>query len=665
MCVVFAAGMAMCTAVSAHCAAQDTSSMLRDAQAAAKLHQYEAAARLYREWLDQDRAGQASPGANSRVARDDVRLRLATVNFMAHRYQESLSAIEPVLRQQPPLPFQAYLVAGLDNLELNRLDVARVLLGKALKSNPDSGTARLALGDSLARSGQMDAAAEQYREQTRRTPMVSEAWYKLGVAYSALAVQQMRKFGEKHAASVVARQFDAEQKLEQGNSGAALQILLPLIAGGVRPTPAASAQGSAFSPGLHADLGWAMLQLGHPRAAAAEFRRELAGNPESTTARFGLSQTTALSSGAAAALPQIEELWRDHRRGLLERLSEPPPAVIKTAWDQGRISLNGVGALGEAAHLWVIWLKNGKVVAPPESQLAAGSCQALPAFADKMPGFSLTEPCYARLAHQLKSKANLTSRQRSRLAQCEYHTGQMEDARSDSLAALRLDANDAWGAYFLARAEQALAYRSLLQAGVLDPNSARVHQFLAHFYMGRFETAKAESEYLKAIKIDPSLPDLHLSLGTLYWQAGNWDAATKELAQTLKLEPGSAVAAYELGDCYVNQRQWADAIPYLRRAVGERRVAGRAKLDLAKALAETGKRAEAIDLLQTLAGGDSDGEIHYRLAALYRQVGDTAKAQQALKTSESLRQEAEQAAARQAHIFEQQRESLERSESHP
>lgn len=655
----------MCTAASAPCAAQDVSSVLRDAEAAEKAHQYEQAARLYQRWLNQSQAGPAAPGAELSAARNEVRLRLATAFFMAHNYRESISAIQPMLRQQPShLPFQAYLVAGLDNLELNQLDAAMTLLRRALKVNPDSGTARLALGDALARSGRMEAAVEQYNDQTRRTPAVADAWYKLGVAYSALAVQQMQTFGRRHPLSVVARQFEAEQMLGQGNSGGALQILLPIAAGDGKKSIPAGHGGDAFSPNLRADLGWALLQLGHARAAAVEFRRELSGNPESAAALLGLAQTAALSSGAEAALPLMEKLWRDHPRELLDRFSEPPPAVLKTAWDQRRLGLKSAGAANEATRLWVAWLRNEQAPVVPESQLPAGSCAELSKSAGAQPGFDLTGPCYARLARRLKRQTELTPSQRTRLAECDYHMGKMDEARRDALAALRRDADDGWGAYYLARAEQALSYRSLSRASTLNPNSARVHQFLARYYMGRFEMAKAESEYLKAIHIDPSLPDLHFGLGTLYWQAGNWDAAAKELEQTLQLEPGSQVAAYELGDCYVNQRQWVAAIPYLRSAASESRVGSQARLDLAKALAESGKRAEAIDLLQTLAASDADGQIHYRLAALYRQAGNAARAQEALKASEALRQAAQQEAARQARVFEQQRESLEQAESH-
>ncbi|HLW79121.1 MAG TPA: tetratricopeptide repeat protein, partial [Terriglobia bacterium] len=155
-------------------ALQDT---LKAATEAERANQYERAAGLYQQALASGDAGKLAPGAVI-----EARTRLATDYFLLRRYQDSLDALAPL--DSPgsaavPRPAQAWLVGGLDHLELGQIPEAEAAFRETLALNPDSGTARLALGDALARAGRMDEAAEQYEEQTRRTPTQSDAWYKL------------------------------------------------------------------------------------------------------------------------------------------------------------------------------------------------------------------------------------------------------------------------------------------------------------------------------------------------------------------------------------------------------------------------------------------------------------------------------------------------------
>ena len=137
--------------------------------------------------------------------------------------------------------------------------------------------------------------------------------------------------------------------------------------------------------------------------------------------------------------------------------------------------------------------------------------------------------------------------------------------------------------------------------------------------------------------LEPNLADRRVGLGTVYWQSGDWTHAQTELKKALELSPGSATAAYEIGDSYLQQHQWQDGTEYLQGALGDPATERKARLDLAKALDELGKRNEAIQELTLLAKDHPDGEIHHRLAMAYREHGDTANAQGALAASEALR----------------------------
>ena len=61
------------------------------------------------------------------------------------------------------------------------------------------------------------------------------------------------------------------------------------------------------------------------------------------------------------------------------------------------------------------------------------------------------------------------------------------------------------------------------------------------------------------------------------------------------------------------------------------------RLDLSKAESELGLTQQALQDLLPIAPDDKDGEVHYRLATLYRKLGDRARADEALATFKQLR----------------------------
>ena len=55
----------------------------------------------------------------------------------------------------------------------------------------------------------------------------------------------------------------------------------------------------------------------------------------------------------------------------------------------------------------------------------------------------------------------------------------------------------------------------MLSLSVVDPNSARMHQAMAHELAKRGNTAEAIENYRAALKIDPKLPGLHFELAEM------------------------------------------------------------------------------------------------------------------------------------------------------
>jgi len=125
---------------------------------------------------------------------------------------------------------------------------------------------------------------------------------------------------------------------------------------------------------------------------------------------------------------------------------------------------------------------------------------------------------------------------------------------------------------------------------------------------------------------------LHLGLGTVLSRAGEFSEAEKELKTTIEVSPKSSFAHYQLGHVYVQQSRWTDAIAQLQQVPDDTTVLLSARLDLAKAESEVGQTTQAIRDLQSVCALDQDGELYFRLAALYRKIGDDAHARDALAT---------------------------------
>ncbi|HEY6293602.1 MAG TPA: tetratricopeptide repeat protein [Terriglobia bacterium] len=644
---------------------------------------YEEAVRHYEKFLSTQAALPLSPAVI------EARTRLADADFFLHRYRESLEALKPLpfdlVEDATPdrvasskgsapkqagasaIPVHAWLVRGLDYLDLNQLPDAIKCLHQTLVLDPDSGTARLALGDALARSGRPEEAADAYREQLRRTPGVAEAWYKLGVVYTDLAQKVSTDFARERSDSALPVLLAAEQLEDRGDYWGAAQALLPIVHSS-QPSPATSsgpANPSAdnphstipqqsFQPGLHADLGAALLYLGYPRAAGREFGAELSQDPESLPALLGTVEIEALGSRWDEALEAFQRLMNLYPGELPLRLESPPPAPLSEAWKQGRVALPPRLADLPAGKLLSLWLGSDGLGWPARLDPAETKCSPPPANQRLNPGRWIAEVCAAQWSEELNSKTGLNENQTARLIELDYHLGRYEESRERARILLRSAPNDAWAQYWLTKSYSALAGQCFAKLAELSPDSARVHEMLARSDADQNRLSAAGHEYEVALHLAPELPDLHLGLGTVYWLAGDWTRAEDELKKTLELSPGSAVASYELGDSYTQQHQWQQAVGPLKRALTNSAVESRARLDLAKTEEELGQPSAAIEDLLLLAPGDRNGEVHYRLAMLYRKIGENTEAQAELATSEALRKSSDQLSQQRLEALEQE-----------
>jgi tetratricopeptide (TPR) repeat protein len=583
-----------------------------------------------------------APGTpRSKIA--ETQAQLGAVYFLLHRYRDSLDVLRPVLREQQTskaseteqagrskavsLQAQSWLVSGLDHLELNEATDAIAALRHALAMQPKNANARLALGDALARSGRMEDAAKEYAAQTKLTPSLPDAWYKLGLADSQLSVEIARS-KVKEVDRSITQQLNAEELMAKGDNLNGARILFRLM------------RQARAQPEVHGELGTTLLALGYAKAAEDHFHQEIATDPESPQSHLGLAQTAALRGDWAEVSGQLQYLSKSQPRELTRLLEFPPAGLILQAWNGGQLKPSDDFAQSAAGTLWKSWLTESGVSARISlngDQESQNACSGSTPRAMEEPGMWLTQPCYESLVRRLRLKKELSVAMRAKLAEAKFRLGQYDDALRAAELLHDADRRSGWGIYWLSKSHDAIAEDCFLNVASLNPDSPRVHQMLAEHYAKLSEYPKAKAEYLSALRSAPDLPDLHLGLGTVLSRTGGWAEAERELKTTLQLAPESDFAHYQLGHAYLQQSLWLQAIEQLRKVSPSSTVLLSARLDLAKAESQTGQITEAIQNLLSVTGLDQDGEVYFDLAADYRKLDDRPHAREALATFKKLR----------------------------
>jgi Tfp pilus assembly protein PilF len=175
-----------------------------------------------------------------------------------------------------------------------------------------------------------------------------------------------------------------------------------------------------------------------------------------------------------------------------------------------------------------------------------------------------------------------------------------------------------------------LAAESLLSLSVVNPNSARLHQAMAHELAKRGNTAEAIENYRAALKIDPQLPGLHFELAemlsTLSTTQGRQEAE-KEYEAALESNPSDEQAECRLGDIALQKDDVKEASQRYSRALQLQPNDPEANIGMAKVFMSMDQPRKAEPLLQQALKLDPTSVLaHFRLSAVYRQTGRPAAA---------------------------------------
>jgi tetratricopeptide (TPR) repeat protein len=221
-------------------------------------------------------------------------------------------------------------------------------------------------------------------------------------------------------------------------------------------------------------------------------------------------------------------------------------------------------------------------------------------------------------------------------------TGDLDKAGAIVSVLRKLDPANEAVLYTAYRIYSDLAAESLLSLSVVDPNSARMHQAMAHELAKRGNTAEAIEHYRAALKIDPQLPGLHFELAdmlrTLSTAEGRKEAES-EYKAALGANPFDEQSECRLGDIALQRDDLKEANEHYTRASQLQPNDPEASIGMAKVFMTMDQPQKAEQLLQHALQLDPTSALaHFRLSTVYRQTGRTAEAKHELEEYQKYKQ---------------------------
>lgn len=213
--------------------------------------------------------------------------------------------------------------------------------------------------------------------------------------------------------------------------------------------------------------------------------------------------------------------------------------------------------------------------------------------------------------------------------------GDLEKAATIVSVLRGLEPTDEALTYTAYRIYSDLAAESLLSLSVVAPNSAHMHQAMAHELAKHGNTAEAMENYRAALKIDPRLPGVHFEFAEMLNSQATAESrqeAEKEYQAALEINPLDEQSECRLGDIAARRNDLKEAYERYRRAVQLQPGDPEASIGLAKVLMSMDQPEKAEPLLKHALQLDPTSAVaHFRLSTVYRQMGRTADAKHELE----------------------------------
>lgn len=186
-----------------------------------------------------------------------------------------------------------------------------------------------------------------------------------------------------------------------------------------------------------------------------------------------------------------------------------------------------------------------------------------------------------------------------------------------------------------------MADEAVLDLSLAAPQSAQMHQAMAHVLIRERDNKAAIENLREALKINPALPGAHYELAELLRLStvpGDKAEAAEQYKLAVQYQPNDAASLTRLGEIAGEAEDHATAIARYKQALAAQPQYTDAQIGLAYELSESGHPDQAVPLLkQAISNEPMSMLAHFRLSAVYRRLHQTEDAKRELAEYEKLK----------------------------
>jgi tetratricopeptide (TPR) repeat protein len=519
------------------------------------------------------------------------------------------------------------LFLGIDALRANQAKEAIPFLMKAEKSNQVDPQPSLELGRAYVAVRDYSSAVAALTRSIHRNPKLGLAWFTLGIARLDQVEAEARRMSTEAPDSPYAKALFAESLDKQARYQEAAKLYREVLLSKKQP------------PCIHSELGFSLLGQHDAAGAAAEFSVERAENPQCGQAVLGQTRMAIDGGAEEQAVKLLHDLWKSDHGFVTSSVARSFDGVSSDhisvflgylAQRRDELPTDLYSALVAAAS-------NGTAPESAESSAAQFARSELETGSSNAPRLS-AEAYYASGEFQWCASRASQSPTAGRedklllLATCSFFTGDYEQSSRAAASLAVLQPKSVEALYWSIAANERLAFQSLTRFEELEPNSAKSHILLGDLYRQRERFDDAQNQYERALRIAPDDPAALLGLASAYLANNELDKAIEAERLALAHNPDDPELNLVMAEAMVAQHNYAGAGPFLDKSLHAKlQMLPHVHALMGEVYAGTGRTQDAIDQFRMGLSSDEDGSIHYQLARLYRQIGDSKSASEALE----------------------------------